>query len=267
MARRILPADAALTPQTQSSLEQPRRPEVTDGMLARLEARWRELHKHTEPFDWDDREALMAEIDFVNSAQAVLDEAAVKIAPSVLRIALTVQRNIPDQKAQRAFLEEHLNLDFRRVSELCIVARSYMLLDPDPARREAGAAEIDRYGWSKALKLAHVPDPADRAQIWDNARGDAPSASYRAVLEELRRFRERKLVNAPDDPDRFETRVESTRRLLGQLTQRLAHLDSRDDYAGALDELQRTQRELNRLKKALQEQLSDADVEALAAEA
>ena len=79
---------------------------------------------------------------------------------------------------------DHLNLDFRRVSELCIVADSYRLLDS--GQRRQGEREIATYGWSKALKLAHVRNPEDRRQVWESACGGGGSASYRAVLESIR---------------------------------------------------------------------------------
>src|SRR5262249_16353186 len=120
--------------------------------------------------------------------------------PSILRIVLTVKENVPDPKAQRTFLGEHLQVDFRRVSELCIVADSYNLLDPQ--HRLLGAREIERYGWSIALKLSAVRDLHDRPDLWQRACAGRPRAAYRDVLEEIRRYRERKLIAAPEATER-----------------------------------------------------------------
>src|SRR5690349_7062441 len=110
MARRILSADSALMPQPQLSLKVAPPPVTITApstqVMQELTQRWN--GSATGLFDWGDRSALMAEIDLVNRAQGVLDEAATKIAPSVLRIVLTVKEHLPDPKAQRAFLGEHL---------------------------------------------------------------------------------------------------------------------------------------------------------------
>ena len=186
----------------------------------------------------------------------------VKIAPSVLRIVLTVKANVPDAAGQRAFLAEHLTLDFRRLSELCIVADSYGLLDLT-ARME-GEKEIARYGWSKALKLAHVPDPLERREIWRRACAGSETASYRAVLEEIRRFRERKQIGPPlrmGAAGGFSAAFDvvptltSARLAFAHLDRPLRHDHSRDTCADALDQVNRLRRDLETLKRALQERL------------
>ncbi len=268
MARRILSADSVLVPQPQASLRDSVRTEGRAHILQLLNQKWMGLPALTPGqllFDWAESGALQEEIAFVNHAQAFMDEAAVKIAPSVLRIVLTVKHHLPEPQAQRAYLGEKLALDFRRISELSIVAESYGLLDP--AQREQGAREIEHYGWSKALKLAYVRDPEARRDIWGRACGLGHSASYRAVLEEIRRFRERRLIAPPMAEDRVEGLIADAVDRIDTFKRRAAHLQSRDDVLEALHELRRVQRELGQVKRALQDKLLAAEVEGLAAQA
>ena len=264
MARRILSANDLLMSTSQASLKDSVRTETREAALVEINRRWAAPSSGRDGLlDWGDQALLMQEIAFVNKAQALLDEAAVKIAPSVLRIVLTVKANIAEPPAQRAFLTEHLELDFRRISELCIVAESYGLIDP--ALREPGLAEIERYGWSKALKLAHVPDPSDRRQVWALACGEAESASYRAVLEAIGRFRERKQLFAPAQAGPLEARLQTARERFTAFSASAQHLSTREDYAEALGELSQVQRELIRLKRSLRERMEMAQWEDLAA--
>ncbi|HUJ73261.1 MAG TPA: hypothetical protein VL359_00325, partial [bacterium] len=217
MPRRILSADAALVPHQQVSLTMPV-PEARSPLLQELQARWQK--GPPAPLEWRDRGGLLAEIDLVNRAQQVLDEAAIKIAPVLLRIVLAVKEHLPLPAAQRAFLAEHLHLDFRRLSELCIVAESYALLDAQ--RREEGAREIERYGWSIALKLAYVRDPHDRADLWRRASAGRPKAAYRDVLEQIHLYRQRKLIGAtPGEPSEADLRqaVTEAHLRMGELAQ------------------------------------------------
>lgn len=265
MARRILSADDLLVPRRQTSLDHSVRTEAPDWIARELHDRWSAptLPARQLLFDWHDQAALLAEIELVNHAQKVLDEASLKIAPSVLRIVLTVKKHIPDAGEQRAFLAEHLELDFRRISELCIVAESYGLLNPE--RRHEGMREILTYGWSKALKLAHVPLAPDRRHIWNQACGGRNTASYRAVLEEIRRFRERKLLEAPPRQEPLETRLGAAREHFSAFTNATHALNSREDYETALKELGQVQRELTRIKRALREELDQVQWQELAA--
>lgn len=261
MARRILSADSALMPQPQLSLKVAPAPTVIPAPSARLmqelDQRW--SAGATGLFDWGDRSALMAEIDLVNRAQAVLDEAALKIAPSLLRIVLTVKEYVQDPKAQRTFLGEHLQIDFRRVSELCIVADSYGLLDPH--LRTLGAREIERYGWSIALKLSAVRDAHDRADLWQRASAGRPRAAYRDVLEEIRRYRERKLIGGPvavDPEPTAETlfdRIGNAREVFSHLDTLTRRLHARKDYEAAVETVEKLQKELNRIRRTLQGQM------------
>ena len=266
MARRILSAESILVPQAQAVLPGSVRTETRSNLFQALQERWLQiLAGNGLFFDWDDRRELMAEIQFVNRAQATLDEAAVKIAPLLLRIILTVRQNLPEAKAQRAFLMEHLQLDFRRISELCIVADSYGLLEPSRCRE--GEQEINRYGWSNALKLGYVRDPADRRDIWERARGRKPAASYRAILEEIRRFRERKLLAPPTSRREFENRMGDLGQALSAFRVRTKRVDTAEDCKALLKEVSNLQRELGRIKEALQDQIEAAPVEELAATA
>ncbi|MBI4082825.1 MAG: hypothetical protein HY423_09460 [Candidatus Lambdaproteobacteria bacterium] len=266
MARRILSADSVLVSQPQAALQDAGRADARQQVLLALQQRWSALPA-VEPdrllFDWENRRALEDEVAFVNRAEAVLDEAAVKLAPSVLRIVLTVRQHLSDPRDARAWLEEKLALDFRRVSELCIVAESYGLLDA--GRREPGVREIERYGWSKALKLAHVRDPAERHAIWERAAETAGGASYRAVVAEIGRFRERKLIAAPDAPPRLDHIVHDAQARFAAFTRTAAHLRTRDQVQVAIEELSDLQRDLTRLRRALRERLQDDEVADLAA--
>lgn len=270
MARRILSADSALLPQAQSSLGAPAangepRSELRGGFFNWLQERWAHLLALKPAdvlFDWDDRAALMAEIAFVNQTRERLDEAALKIAPSMLRIVLTVKANVADPRDQRAFIADHVDWDLRRVSELCIVADRYGLLDPD--RREDGRREIARYGWSSALKLAYVADPAERREIWDRARNGRDQATYRAVLEEIRRFRDRRLIGPPATVQDVGTRLNAVVQSMEALTASTHDLSSAQRYQDALDQVARAQRELARLRRALRERMQAHETEALA---
>ncbi|HEX7926416.1 MAG TPA: hypothetical protein VF678_02425 [bacterium] len=230
-------------------------------VMQELTQRWN--GSATGLFDWGDRSALMAEIDLVNRAQGVLDEAATKIAPSVLRIVLTVKEHLPDPKAQRAFLGEHLQLDFRRVSELCIVADSFRLIDPQ--QRTMGEREIERYGWSIALKLAYVRDPHDRADLWQRACAGRTRAAYRDVLEAIRNYCERKLIGAPspaqDDAgeDRLLDRLGNAREAFTHFDALTQHLRGPKDYEAAVETLEKLQKELNRIRRTLRGQMEAAD--------
>jgi hypothetical protein len=275
MARRILSADAVLTPQSQVSLTTPaafaRPVETRPQLFHELQQRWSGAmtpangDAHSESgaalFDWHDRTALLAEIDLINRAQGVLDEAAVKIAPCLLRIVLTVKANLSDPKAQRAFLADHLQLDFRRISELCIVAESYGLLDAQ--QRDAGAREIERYGWSNALKLAYVRGPRDRQELWERACAGRARAGYRDVLEQIQLFRERKLIAAPTPQEAqrkdLVRRLTDTQEHVSRLVAIAPRLRSRMDYEHALELLENVQRELGPLKRALQERMEAQD--------
>ncbi len=268
MARRILPADTALFPASQPPLQTSVRTEFRGGFLQWLQERWSSalgLRAEEVLFDWRDRTALMNEIAFVNQVGTRLDEAAVKIAPSMLRIVLTVKANLPHGKAQRAFLAEHLDWELRRISELCIVADSFALLDP--AGRADGAREIQRYGWSNALKLAYVRDPTARREIWERARGERPRASYRDVLEEIQRFRERKLLAPPPLVEEIGQRLLAAKQRFAALDALTAELATPDSYREALQQVNNAQRELGRLKRVLKERMQSAEIEALAANA
>jgi hypothetical protein len=288
MARRILSADSALMPQSQVSLNSGmpvpvglpiasngmRGGDVRPHLLAELQQRWTQpggpVSDSGAPlFDWRDRGALMAEIDLVNRAQAILDEAAVKLAPSLLRIVLTVKANLPEVKAQRQFLAEHVQLDFRRISELCIVADSYGLVDP--RARDAGAAEIERYGWSSALKLAYVRDPSERRAVWERACAGRPHAAYRDVLEQIQLFRERKLIAAPAprDVERRELvrRMSEAQAHVTRLAALTPRLRSPSDYRGALELLETVQKELATVRRTFQEHLEAEEPVAMAAQA
>jgi hypothetical protein len=270
MARRMLSADAALMPLSQVSLTAPAvlaRPlELKPQLFTELQHRWSGMNAQRADegvrlFDWSDRSALLAEMDLINRAQAVLDEAAVKIAPCLLRIVLTVKVNLPEAKEQRAFLSEHLQLDFRRISELCIVAESYGLLDP--RRREAGAREIERYGWSSALKLAHVRNATERKELWELACAGRPHAAYRDVLEQIQLYRARKLIAAPTHPElhrkEMVQRMSEAKEHVSELAALAPRLRSRMDYEHALELLERAQRELGALRRAFLDRLEAQD--------
>ena len=266
MAKRILSADSALVARTQISLGDSVRTETRKDLFARLEDHWRETLSQGTPgllYDWENQGALLRDMEFINTVQAKLDEAAVRIAPTLLKIVLTVKENLDTPKEQRAYLADHLDLDFRRISELCIVADSYGLLLGD--YRKQGEAEINRYGWSKALKLAYVRDPADRAMIWDNACMGRPAASYRAILEEIKRFRERKMITPPTPRMEVETRMASVAAQYQELSQAAQMLDDEQGYRQTLRQVDAMRRELGRLKRALEDQLQAAETEALAA--
>lgn len=269
MARRILSADNILAPQSQPSLNGGDAPASAGGLPEDVQQHWQAvlgLPREDVLFDWYDQSALQAEIAFVNRVRERIDEAVVKVAPAMLRIVLTVKANLPDADEQRRFLHEHVDWDFRRISELCIVAESYRLLDP--TWRQEGAREIERFGWSNALKLAYVRDPAERAEIWDNARGDAPRASYRAVLEELRRFRERKQIGPPAPESELTERLEGARRHFQALSAlESADLTAPDTVEQALKSIGALQKELRRMRTALRERLEGAHVEQMAREA
>ena len=294
MARRILPADSALMPSAQAPLQSPRQsaqqstrqsprnlpvqplPAASTsvrtefhggrgGLLPGLDERWNQalaLAPGEVLFDWEDRSALMSEIAFVNQAREKLDEAVLKIAPAMLRIVLTVKAHVPAPKAQRAFLAEHMEWDLRRISELCIVADSYGLLEP--GQRREGQGEIERYGWSNALKLAYVRDPAERADLWERARRGKPKASYRAILEEIKRFRERKMIGPPPPQEDLGQRLLATKTEFAALESLGPNLTAPEEYQEALRHVSKAQQELSRLKRTLKERLEAAETEALA---
>jgi hypothetical protein len=265
MARRILSAESALMPAAQAPLSAAARTEAPRGFFSWLQERWNALLGLREDevlFDWDDRTALMGEIAFVNQAHERLDEAVLKLAPSMLRIVLTVKANLDQPGEQRAFLAEHVSWDLRRISELCIVADSYGLLAP--GRRAAGNREIARYGWSSALKLAYVREPAARQEIWERACDGSGRASYRDVLEELRRFRERKLIGPPASSADVSARLDAARYTFDALMVCAHDLSAPQRCQEALAQVSQAQRELGRLKRALQERLQAAETEALA---
>ncbi|HSG04882.1 MAG TPA: hypothetical protein VLB09_00635 [Nitrospiria bacterium] len=266
MARRILSADAALKPVAQASLNNETRTSPRSGFMGWLQERWAgmmALRSDAVLFDWEDRTELMNEIAFVNEARERLDEASTMVAPSMLRIVLTVQSNLPDASAQRAFLAEHVDWDVRRISELCIVADNFGLLEPD--RRQTGREEIRRYGWSNALKLAYIPDPADRADVWDRARNGKSQASYRTVLEEIRRFRERKMIAPPAREDEVTERLSVAREHLAGITTLPADLSSPEACRDAFKQVAKAHQELGRLKRALKDRIEASETEAMAA--
>ena len=268
MAKRILSADSALMPSTQASLNPSVRTEHKGDFMKSLSDKWSEVAAVDASgvlFDWEDQRGLRDEIEFVNSTQSTLDEAAVKLAPSLLRIVLTVKANLDTPGEQRAYLAENLMLDFRRVSELCIVADSYGLLDSD--YRKKGEHELARYGWSNALKLAYVRDPYERGEIWARACAGKPSASYRAVLEEIRRFRERKLIAPPLPREELNNRLVTARNLFTRFASATDRLDSSADLQNALGELETLQKELTRVRTALKDQTEVVEMEEMAASA
>lgn len=268
MAKRILSADSALMPSVQASLTPSVRTEHKGDFMKSLSDKWSETLRAESTgllFDWEDQRGLRKEIEFVNGAQATLDEATVKLAPSLLRIVLTVKANLPTPGEQRAYLTEHLKLDFRRISELCIAAESYGLLDSD--FRKKGEHEIAKYGWSNALKLAYVRDPYERGEIWERACAGKSAASYRAVLEEIRRFRERKLIASPVPREELGTRLVSARNLFTRFVSAADRLDSRAELQNAIGELELLQKELARVRTALKDQTEVVDMEEMAASA
>lgn len=281
MARRILPADTALMPSVQAPLKSSGPPgpfapsvrtEFRGGLLPGLEERWNQalaLAPGEVIFDWEDRTALMQEIAFVNQVREKLDEAVLQVAPAMLRIVLTVKANVSAPKAQRAFLAEHMEWDLRRISELCIVADSYGLLESSHpgGGRSDGRGEIARYGWSNALKLAYVRDPVERAELWERARRGKPKASYRAVLEEIKRFRERKMIGPPQPLEDIGQRLLATKTEFDALETLGANLSAPEDFQEALRHVSKAQQELGRLKRTLKERLEAAEIEALAANA
>lgn len=268
MAKRILSADSALMPGAQAALSTSVRTEHRGELMKVLEERWKHNlsgQAGSPLFDWEDQREMREEIEFVNRAQTTLDEAAVKLAPSLLRIVLTVKAHLPTPREQRAFLGEHLRLDFRRVSELCIVADSFGLLDAE--YRKKGEREIEKYGWSNALKLAPVRDPYERRDIWERACNGKANASYREVLEEIRRFRERKLIAPLIGREDLEARLGAARRLFSQFNGAAAELSSRDGLRSALEGLEELQKELAQLKRAMKERYETVEIEELAASA
>ncbi len=268
MAKRILSADAALMPAAQVSLDPSVRTETRAGFFQNLQKRWEaalSLDPRAILFDWDDKRALLDEIEFINRVQEAADEAAVRVAPSMLRVVLTVRSNLASAAEQREFLAEHMKLDFRRISELCIVADTYGLLDPE-ARHE-GEEELKRYGWSNALKLAYVRDPHDRRDIWERARGEKAAASYRAVLREIRFYRDRKLIAPPAPAEEIEVRLGTVRKLFSTFSGAAKNLHSKEEIGAALQELERVRKELNQLQRALKDQFEAADVADMAASA
>ena len=266
MARRILSAESVLQTQSQNSLDSLSPAEVRGGFMHEVQSRWaemRELGLDQVLFDWQDRHGLMREIQWVNQARERLDEAFLKVAPSMLRIVLTVKENLTEAPEQRAFLAEHLDWDLRRVSELCIAADTYGLLNPE--QRPRGEEEIRRYGWSNSLKLAYVRDPSSRREIWENARDGKPRASYRALLEELRRFRERKLIGPPPPARLIGEQLFAAKQGFDHLDSLSTSLGRTEGLTDALNTVTEVQRHLSQLRKTLQERLKSMDVEEMAA--
>ena len=274
MARRILSAESALLPQAQPSLVggNPRSGVYTEaptggrgGLFAWLQERWSHLLSLGAGdvlFDWDDRGALMQEIAFVNQARERLDEAAVRLSPAMLRIVLTVKAHLSDPAAQRAFLAQHLEWDLRRVSELCIVADRYGLLDP--ARRDEGRRELADYGWSGGLKLAALPTPEARREVWERACAGKGAAPYRALLEELKRYRERRLIAPPASVNDVGSRLGAVSHSIEALSAAAHNLSSPQHYRDALARVGEAQRELRRLRRALLDRLDAHEVESYA---
>ena len=268
MARRILSADSVLQPQSQNSLTSLTTTEVRSGFMQELQTRWQEMREmglDQVLYDWQDQRSLMREIQWVNQAREKLDEAFLKVAPAMLRIVMTVKQNLDDPAEQRAFLNQHLDWDLRRVSELCIAADSYGLLEP--GHRKGGEEEIRLYGWSNALKLAYIRDAGQRREIWENARAGKPRASYRALLEEMRRFRERKLVGPPAPARVIGEQLFAARQGFDQLDALATSLGRAEAVADALTKVGTVQKNLNQLRKALKERLKSIEVEDMAANA
>ena len=254
MARRILSAQSALRPSEQHSLE--------DGginSLALPSQDWNaalQLRPDQVLFNWDNNNDLMREVAFVNHAREKLDEAAVKIAPAMLRIVLTVKENVADAKSQRAWLAKHVDWDFRRISELCIVAESYGLLDSQ--RRLAGVAELQLYGWSNALKLAYVRNSEDRQRIWQIACNSAPRASYRRVLKVLQEYRSPQQLETPvSSPPTVNHLHESIAALRAswEALQKLQHIQHPEQARLALQHVKLLEKKLPQLKRTLTQRL------------
>ncbi len=230
------------------------------GLFGQLEMRWNTLlqQNNTPLFNWKNPDALMREVTFVNSVQEKMDEVVARIAPSMLRIVNTVRANLPSQKSQREWISKHLNWDFRRISELCIVASSYNLLNPHT--RQQGAAEMQRYGWSSALKLAYIRTPAERGEIWRAACAGRPRASYRDVLNQINSLRNKPSLPqsaslTSDDIDMRLNNIRTNMAGLGALTEQIT--DPQNTKA-ALQRVSTLQRELQHLKKALQGHLASS---------
>ena len=267
MARRILPAQNALNPLSQSSLQNPMAvgaaaPEnANSGVFGQLEVRWNTTlqQKGSPLFDWKDTTLLLQEVEFVNNVQEKMDEAAVRLAPSMLRIVSTIKANLSSPKAQRAWLAQHLNWDFRRISELCIVASSYGLLNPQT--RQQGAVEMQRYGWSNALKLAYIRSPEERSEIWRRACAGRPRASYRDVLTQMEALRTTPLQSLPQttsefDPDDLDLRLSNIRTNMASLGALADHITEPQNTRIALQRVDALQQELQALKKNLKNHLA-----------
>ena len=75
MTRKILSAESILVPQAQAILPGSVRTEARSNLFQALQERWFGiLAGNGLFFDWEDRRELMAEIQFVNRAQATLDD-------------------------------------------------------------------------------------------------------------------------------------------------------------------------------------------------
>ena len=265
MARRILSAESALLTTPQFSLESSVRTESEGGWLNTLDTHYGNsatLSDKQVLFDWGERSGLMREIELINLVQDKLDSAALRVAPSILRVVLTVQANIPRAKDQREFLLAHLNLDFRRISELCIVAESYGLLSPQ--RRARGEAEIQEYGWSKALKLAAIRNPAHRRELWEQARGAKGMASYRSVLAVIKQYREQKVIEAAPGEIGEEISLDSLANHFDALRGAAAGLSTKGEVLTALRSLEDMQKSAAKLKRMLKNRLQLVEAEQLA---
>ena len=252
-------------PQAQATLQPSVRTETRGAFLQNLNLHWAEtqnLRASDVLFDWEDRTSMMDEIDFINQVREKMDETAVKIAPSMLRVVLTVKANLSDPREQRAFLAQHVDWDFRRISELCIVAESYRLLEPES--RTHGEGEIRRYGWSNALKLGYVRDPADREDIWNRAKNGSDKASYRTVLEEIRRYRDRKLISPPAPEAELDSQLSSVRHSFNALDALSGRLDSPESLGEAMKQVGAMQKDLSQLKRVIKDRLQSLDTERLA---
>ena len=85
------------------------------------------------------------------------------------------------------------------------------------------------------------------------------------LMEEIKRFRERKLVSLPSPLEEVGAQIASARGHFDSLGTLSADLSTPDNCRLALKELARTQRELSVLRRALKERMDAAETEALAA--
>ncbi len=250
MARRILPAQSALRPPEQNSLAGGRPDSASSLQIWNKNL---QLSPKEILFNWEESSELMDEVSYVNQGREKIDQAVIVLAPSMLRIVLTVKANLPNPKDQRDWLAKHVDWDFRRISELCIVAESYQLLNPQ--NRLTGEAELRRYGWSNALKLAYVRNPEARQQIWESACGDTPRASYRQVLKALHQYRSPLHLEAPV-PDQNLHEGIAVLRASWEALQNLQHSPYQAPQTRlALEQVKSLEKKLPSLKRTLMERL------------